>query len=163
MYNQDLALNNLQELICHETKTTNQPMLILYFLYNALALLHKYTSTRAPGSAPISARECTNHQSRFFLRAVHCVKLVRRSRPAVVACCTIRSDVFHHWIYLWPQGPSLQAFTLFGGVGFIAWRLRGMPTGPDAFCELPVVLGFGPATRPTLKNSLVPYSYAGGA
>ena len=28
----DLALNNQERFICHNTKTTNQPYLILYFL-----------------------------------------------------------------------------------------------------------------------------------
>ena len=31
---------------------------------------------------------------------------------------------------------------------------RGMPTGSEAFLELPLVLGFGPATGPTLKTAL---------
>ena len=31
---------------------------------------------------------------------------------------------------------------------------RGMPTGSEAFLELPVALGFGPATGPTLKTAL---------
>ena len=31
---------------------------------------------------------------------------------------------------------------------------RGMPTGSEAFLELPVALGFGPATWPTLKTGL---------
>ena len=47
--------------------------------------------------------------------------VVGRSRTAVVACCMIRSGVFHHWIqHLWPQGAFSQALTLFEGVGFIA-------------------------------------------
>ena len=29
-----------------------------------------------------------------------------------------------------------------------------MPTGSEAFLELPLVLGFGPATGPTLKTAL---------
>ena len=29
-----------------------------------------------------------------------------------------------------------------------------MPTGSEAFLELPVALGFGPATGPTLKTAL---------
>ena len=40
------------------------------------------------------------------------------------ACCTVRSGVSHHWIYLWPKGAVPQALTLLGGVRFIAWRLR---------------------------------------
>ena len=31
---------------------------------------------------------------------------------------------------------------------------RGMPTGSEAFLELPITLGFGPATGPTLKTAL---------
>ena len=31
---------------------------------------------------------------------------------------------------------------------------RGMPTGSEAFLELPIALGFGPATGPTLKTAL---------
>ena len=31
---------------------------------------------------------------------------------------------------------------------------RGMPTGPEAFLELPIALGYGPATGPTLKTAL---------
>ena len=31
---------------------------------------------------------------------------------------------------------------------------RGMPTGTKAFLELPIALGFGPATGPTLKTAL---------
>ena len=30
----------------------------------------------------------------------------------------------------------------------------GMPTGSEAFLELPIALGFGPATGPTLKMAL---------
>ena len=79
------------------------------------------------------------------------------SRPAVIAGHTVRSGVFHHWIHhLWPQGGVPQALTLFGGLGFIARRAlkRRMPTGSEAFLELPVALGFGPTTRPTLKTAL---------
>ena len=54
------------------------------------------------------------------------------------------------------RGLSPQALTLFGGVGFITWDAskRGMPTGSEAFLELPVALGFGPATGSTLKTAL---------
>ena len=31
---------------------------------------------------------------------------------------------------------------------------RGMPTGSEAFLELPIALGYGPATGPTLKTAL---------
>ena len=78
----------------------------------------------------------------------------------MVACRTVRSGVFHHWIHrLWPQGAAPQVLTLFGGVGFIARRLRRPEKGnadgvPRHFLELPVVLGFDPATGPTLKTAL---------
>ena len=57
------------------------------------------------------------------------------------------------------RGPSPQALTLFGGVGFIARRLRPpwkgeCRRGPRHFWKLPLVLGFGPATGPTLKTAL---------
>ena len=38
-----------------------------------------------------------------------------------------------------------------------------MPTGPEAFLELPDMSGRWPGDRTHLKNGLVPYSYPGGA
>ena len=86
--------------------------------------------------------------------------VVGRSRPAVIACRTVRSGVFHHWIHhLWPQGavplgfnPLRRGWVLSPG----AWGApkRGMPTGSEAFLELPAALGFGPAIGPTLKTAL---------
>ena len=63
--------------------------------------------------------------------------------------------------------PSPQAYSPFGGVGFIAWRLRrpkkrGMPTGPKVFLALPDACGLRPCDRAHLKNGLVPYSCVGG-
>ena len=70
--------------------------------------------------------------------------VVGRTRPAVVASRTVRSGVFHHWIYhLWPS----EGLGLSPGA-----PKRGMPTGSEAFLELPAALGFGPAIGPTLKR-----------
>ena len=86
--------------------------------------------------------------------------VVGRSRPVVVACCTVRSGVFHHWIHhLWPQGAFPPGFNpLRRGLGLSpgAWGApkRGMPTGSEAFLELPIALGYGPATGLTLKTAL---------
>ena len=57
------------------------------------------------------------------------------------------------------RGPSPQALTLFGGVGFIARRLRrpekgNADEGPRHFWNCLSRLGFGPATGPTLKTAL---------
>ena len=56
------------------------------------------------------------------------------------------------------RGSSLQALTLFGGVGFIARRLRrpekGNADGVRGILELPAAFGFGPAIGPTLKMAL---------
>ena len=103
----------------------------------------------------------------FFGDAALC-PVVGRSRPTVVASCTVCSGVFHHWIHhLWPQGPSPQALTLFGGVGFIARRLR-RPEKRNADVVRGIFgtayrVGLRPCDRTHLKNGLVPYSYVGGA
>ena len=96
---------------------------------------------------------------RRVLRVTLC-PVVGRSRLAVITCRTVCSGVFHHWVHhLWPQGavpprlkPSSEGLGLSPGV----WGApkRGMPTGSEAFLELPVALGFGPATGPTLKTAL---------
>ena len=63
------------------------------------------------------------------------------------------------------RGPSLQALTLFGGVGFIAWRLR-CPSlgecrwGPRHFWDCWTHVGFSPVPRPTKKKDLLPHVYA---
>ena len=64
-------------------------------------------------------------------------------------------------------GLPPQALTLFGGVGFNrpapeAPRKRGMPTGSEAFLELPIALGYGPATGPTLNTALCHIRTFGG-
>ena len=48
--------------------------------------------------------------------------------------------------------PSSQAITISGGVGFITWRLRRMPTGPKAFCNRQTHVGSDPAPGFTLKR-----------
>ena len=57
------------------------------------------------------------------------------------------------------RGPSSQALTLFGGVRFIAWRLRHpflgeCQWGPRHFGDCQACLGYGPAAGPTLKKAL---------
>ena len=47
-------------------------------------------------------------------------------------------------------------------VGVIAWRLRGMPTGPKVFLALPDACELRPCERTHLKNGLVPLSCVGG-
>ena len=65
------------------------------------------------------------------------------------------------------RGPSPQALTLFGGVGFIARRLRcpekGNADGVRGIFGTASRVGLRPCDRTHLKNGLVPYSYAGGA
>ena len=88
------------------------------------------------------------------LRVLLC-PVVGRSRPAVIACCTVRSGVFHHWIHhLWPQGAVTPGFNPLRRGWVYRPAKRGMPTGSEAFLELPIALGFGPATGPTLKTAL---------
>ena len=99
--------------------------------------------------------------------ALHCVQLVGPSRPAVVACRTVRSGVFHHWIqHLWHQGTVPQALTLFGRVGFIARRLRRPKKGnvdrARGIFGTASRVGLRSCDRTHLKNGLVPHSYAGG-
>ena len=62
----------------------------------------------------------------IYMRERALCPVVGHSRPVVVACCIVRSGVLHHWIQLlWPRGRSPpQVLTLFGGVWFIARRLR---------------------------------------
>ena len=97
--------------------------------------------------------------ARFFLDDAALCPVVGRSRPAVVASCTVCPGVFHHWIHhLWPQGAVPPGFNPLrrGWVYRPAPeepRKRGMPTGSEAILELPLVLGFGPATGPTLKTA----------
>ena len=53
--------------------------------------------------------------------------VVGRSRPAVVACCTVRSGVFHHWIHhLWPQGAVPPGFNPLRR----GWVYRPAPEAP---------------------------------
>ena len=49
------------------------------------------------------------------------------SRPAVIACRTVRSGVFHHWIhYLWPQGAVPPGFNPLRR----GWVYRPAPEAP---------------------------------
>ena len=65
------------------------------------------------------------------------------------------------------RGPSPQALTLFGGVGFIARRLRrpekGNADGVRGIFGTAYHVGLRPCDRTHLKKGLVPYSHAGGA
>ena len=61
-----------------------------------------------------------------------------------------------------PQGAVPQALILFGGVGFIAWRLRRMPTGSEAFLELPGVSGLQPCAWTHQKKALCHIHPVGG-
>ena len=68
------------------------------------------------------------------------------------ACYTVRLGVSHHWIYIWPQGASPGFNPLRRG-----WVYRQAPEAPrkrECRRELPVVLGFGPATGHKLKTAL---------
>ena len=94
--------------------------------------------------------------------------VVGRSGPAVIACCTVRSGVFHHWIHhLWPQGAVPPGFNPLRR----GWVYRPAPEAPrkrnadgargifGTACRV----GLRPCDRTHLKNGLVPYSYTGGA
>ena len=56
------------------------------------------------------------------------------------------------------RGPSPRLWPSSEGLGLSpgAWGApkRGMPTGSEAFLELPIALGYGPATGPTLNTAL---------
>ena len=64
------------------------------------------------------------------------------------------------------RGPSPQALTLFGGVGFIARRLRrpekGNADGVRGIFGTAYRVGLRPCDRTHLKHGLVPYSYVDG-
>ena len=63
----------------------------------------------------------------FILGSVLLCPVVGRSRPAVVACCTVRSGVFHHWIHhLWPQGAFPPGFNPLRR----GWVYRPAPEAP---------------------------------
>ena len=63
----------------------------------------------------------------FILGSVLLCPVVGRSRPAVVACCTVRSGVFHHWIHhLWPQGAFPPGFNPLRR----GWVYRPAPDAP---------------------------------
>ena len=86
--------------------------------------------------------------------------VVRRFRPVVIACLTVRSGVFHHWIqHLWPQWVVPPGFNpLRRGWVYCpapeAPQKRGMPTGSEAFLELPDACGLWPCDRTHLIKAL---------
>ena len=62
-----------------------------------------------------------------LLASVLLCPVVGRSRPAVIACRTVRSGVFHHWIhYLWPQGAVPPGFNPLR----TGWVYRPAPEAP---------------------------------
>ena len=64
--------------------------------------------------------------SSLALRVLLC-PVVGRSRPAVNACRTVRSGVFHHWIHhLWPQGAVPPGFNPLRR----GWVYRPAPEAP---------------------------------
>ena len=69
---------------------------------------------------------CLKHK--WLVLCVVLCPVVRRSRPAVVACCTVPLGVFHHWIHhLWLLGaaPHLGFNPLRRG-----WVYRPAPEAP---------------------------------
>ena len=70
--------------------------------------------------------KCAAHPA-FILGSVLLCPVVGRSRPAVVACCTVRSGVFQHWIHhLWPQGAVPPGFNPLRR----GWVYRPAPEAP---------------------------------
>ena len=62
----------------------------------------------------------------FFCGVALC-PVVGHSRPAVVACRTVRLGVFHHWIHhLWPQGAVPPGFNPLRR----GWVYRPTPEAP---------------------------------
>ena len=64
-------------------------------------------------------------------------------------------------------GCPLQVLTLFGGVKYIAWRLRyppfrGMPMGPQAFLRIPGASGLWPCARTHFIKALCHTHSVGG-
>ena len=103
--------------------------------------------------------------ARFFFLAMLCVlwwgaldRLWLRAAQSVRVCSTTG------YITSGLRGPSPQAITLFGGVGFIARRPeKGNADGVRGIFGTAYRVGLRPCDRTHLKNGLVPYSYAGGA
>ena len=135
---------------------------MLYSLHNGLVLLHKYTSTIA--SDVVRQSTCSRLLSWV---AFFCVlwwgaldRLWLRAARFGRVCSTTG------YITSGLRGPSPQALTLFGGVGFIARRLRrpekGNADGVRGIFGTAYRVGLRPCDRTHLKNGLVPYSYVGG-
>ena len=105
---------------------------------------------------------------RCALLALHCVlwwgaldRLWMRAAQSVRVCSTTG------YITSGLRGPSPQALTLFGGVGFITRCLRHPEKrnadGVRGIFGTACRVGLRACDRTHLKNGLVPYSYAGGA
>ena len=72
-----------------------------------------------------------------------------------------------HWIYLWPQGAVPPGFNPLRR-GWVyrpapeAPLLRGMPTGSEAFLEMPGACGLRPCAWPHPKKALCHTRPVGG-
>ena len=107
-----------------------------------------------------------------------CLGIHVRMRVNVIVCLCVRANMniqefflvclclfMRAYITSGLRGPSPQALTLFGGVGFIARRLRrpekGNADGVRGIFGTAYRVGLRPCDRTHLKNGLVPYSYVG--
>ena len=79
--------------------------------------------------------------SRVWWEAATNIRHALSERSFVSCGGALSTGWIHH---LWLQGTVPPGFN----------PLRGMPTGSEAFLELPIALGFGLATGPTLKTAL---------
>ena len=67
------------------------------------------------------------HSCSSLLASVLLCPVMGRSRLAVIACCTVRSGVFHHWIHhLWPRGAVPPGFNPLRR----GWVYRPAPEAP---------------------------------
>ena len=86
-------------------------------------------------------------------------------RTLVSRAC-LGADLPECWLIDWRFPPASgghpPAFHLLQGVRFIAWRMRGMPTGPKLFLPMQDACGLRPCGQPHLKNGLVTNLYVGG-
>ena len=135
-----MALNNQQWLIGLQTKPNQTKQSYCCFLLQYSGLLNSARNQRWCASPVVGS----NFDQTCY--ALH----------GSVRVCVITG----HTSCL--KGPLLQALTLFGGAGFITWRLRH-PSLRDSrrsrryFWKCRARVGYGPVPGPTLK-SLVLYS-----
>ena len=128
----------------------------MYFLYNGLTLLHKYTSARASDGV---------HQSVWLMRVSSCLGYTLAGR--VVSCTVLVRCVSSLEIPLASGGRPPQALALFReyikqycGISWSIWenwRLRCSSLGecwqgPRHFWKCQVHVGYSPAPRPILKR-----------